>query len=580
VNFRDILGPRAPISIRVRLGLALALALLPVLFLSIVQATLEFRREARDERASLVAASERGAATAKARLESARVLLQTLGSAPLATPCAPRLRQVAERIPGYENVIRFDAAGRVSCAARSAPADPDVVARPWFQALARGDPVVVTRDPGAAYAAVPSLLAAAPATDATGHFDGATAAVISLSSLGPENASGGLPLSADVALTDQTGRYISATDANRFPVGLGPMATQVGKPSGAWLQSARNGERRLYASAPLVGGQLFLVLSAPAPGLASWAWLNPVTALALPLLAFTLALAAVLFVAERGVVRWIAYLQRIAALYARGRFAVRPVRAEQAPPEIRDLAETLGDMAAAIAARDEALTGHLAQKDAMLREIHHRVKNNLQVISSLLNLQERTLSDPSARAAVADTRQRIAALALIYRALYQSPDLRRVDLHDFLEELIGQMVTGESGLAAPIRSDLVCDPLVIDPDFLAPLALFAVEAISNARKHGLDENGLLSVKFEVEGDQAVLQICDTGHAGERATVGPGVGRTLMTAFARQLRGVVSFQPNPKGGLTTSLTFPNPEAKPDTHATPPFPPPPQELQARG
>jgi len=72
VNFRDILGPRAPISIRVRLGLALALALLPVLFLSIVQATLEFRREARDERASLVAASERGAATAKARLASPR----------------------------------------------------------------------------------------------------------------------------------------------------------------------------------------------------------------------------------------------------------------------------------------------------------------------------------------------------------------------------------------------------------------------------------------------------------------------------------------------------------------------------
>ena len=81
--------------------------------------------------------------------------------------------------------------------------------------------------------------------------------------------------------------------------------------------------------------------SAPAQGVVSWAWLNPISAVALPLLAFTLGLIAVWTVAERGVVRWIAYLQRIAAIYARGRFSVRPVQAERAPPEIRDLAETL-----------------------------------------------------------------------------------------------------------------------------------------------------------------------------------------------------------------------------------------------
>ena len=75
--------------------------------------------------------------------------------------------------------------------------------------------------------------------------------------------------------------------------------------------------------------------------------------------------------------------------------------------------------------RDEAeLEGTIHDKTVLLREVHHRVKNNLQIISSLLSMQQRALSDPQAKAAVGDTRQRISALALIYRTLYQSDDLR------------------------------------------------------------------------------------------------------------------------------------------------------------
>src|SRR6185369_9428530 len=102
---------------------------------------------------------------------------------------------------------------------------------------------------------------------------------------------------------------------------------------------------------------------------------------------------------------------------------------------------------------------------------------NLQVITSLLIMQQRSLTDPAARAAMSDTRQRITALALIYRALYQSPDLRRVDVRQFLEELTAQLTTGEGGSPGRVRTALEADDLEIDPDKLAPLALFAVEAI-------------------------------------------------------------------------------------------------------
>jgi two-component sensor histidine kinase len=304
-----------------------------------------------------------------------------------------------------------------------------------------------------------------------------------------------------------------------------------------------------------------VVISAPTQGVVAWAWLNPISALVLPLLAFVLAVVVVWSVADRGVVRWIAYLRRIASLYARGRFGVHPVRASHAPPEIRDLAETLDSMATAIATRDALVQETLAQKDTMMREIHHRVKNNLQVISSLLNMQQRGLTDPAARAAIQDTRQRISALALIYRALYQGPDLRRVDLGEFLDELIGQIIA-DAAPRARIRTELHLDPLSIDPDRLAPLALFAVEAITNARKHGLADGGLLEVTLTVEGTTARLDISDTGQGGgapEMAHAGEGVGRTLMTAFARQLKGELSLTPNAAGGLTTRLIFPTPSS---------------------
>jgi two-component sensor histidine kinase len=218
-------------------------------------------------------------------------------------------------------------------------------------------------------------------------------------------------------------------------------------------------------------------------------------------------------------------------------------------------------MAEGIVGRDASLRDSLAQKDALMREIHHRVKNNLQVISSLLNMQQRALTDPAARAAMSDTRQRITALALIYRALYQGPDLKRVDLRPFLEELTAQLIAGEMLHGPGVRTELSVDALVIDPDRLAPLALFAVEAITNAQKHAFAaRGGVLTVNFHVRGDEAELEISDDGQPSDDALAASGVGRTLMTAFARQLRGRAELVRNASGGVTARLLFPTPSAE--------------------
>ena len=134
-----------------------------------------------------------------------------------------------------------------------------------------------------------------------------------------------------------------------------------------------------------------------------------------------------------------------------------------------------------------------------------------------------------------------------------------MDLREFLEELVGQLITGDAGQRLATRTDLSCDSVVIDPDRLAPIALFAVEAISNALKHGMAEGGQLSVTFRARDGMAELCIIDTGFDGKIAKIGAGVGRTLMSAYARQLRGEATFKPNPAGGMTARVTFPIPES---------------------
>ncbi|MES2034288.1 MAG: sensor histidine kinase [Pseudomonadota bacterium] len=543
----------------------MALALLPVLLLGAGQSLLAYQRETADRQAVLQSAAQRSAATARARMEAASVLLETLGPGSIGLDCSRRLTDIRRRLPGYANLIRFDRIGRVACAADSVPYDNARRERDWFRQLEGGRKMVVTLDPGAQYAAEPALFAATRTVDPETGF-GALAAVIPLSSLRPELADRSLPNGSQVAVVDRTGAVLSVTDAAAFPTDLGPWIERASA-QGSFLGYAfdRKLVRRAYSAAPLVGDDLFVILSAPSRGLFSTAWLDPLSGIVFPLIGFVVALFAVWFAAERGVGRWIVYLQRVAAIYARGRFTVRPLKADKAPPEIRDLAETLDHMAATIVARDQALHDNLAQKDALMREIHHRVKNNLQVISSLLSMQERALTDPAARMAMNDTRQRITALALIYRALYQGVDIKHVDLKPFLEELTGQLLAGDMHGHGNVRTEVRADRLVIDPDKLAPLALFAVEAVTNAQKHALSEGGgVLTVEFMVRGPEAELVIADNG-GGKGSPPDPetikGVGRTLMTAFARQLRGKATLEPNDQGGLTARLVFPTPEAHP-------------------
>ncbi|RZJ43574.1 MAG: sensor histidine kinase [Brevundimonas sp.] len=545
----------------------MALALLPILLLGAFQAQQQFRDQDIERRQDLQLAAERTAASAKARLDSTSVLLQALRPEALEIFCEPRLTALVDRLDDLDGLARLTSTGQTTCASQALGAAPppwlmDARRSAWFQRLRSGESTVLARAP-AVPGRAPGLIVALRLERPMGAFDGAMIAVIPLASLQPDVADAALPEGSEAALTDAQGRILTASDPDVFML--------EGEPKLAgWVDRAResgssifeadsDGRHRVFAGAALAGRDVYALLSAPSPGLLSWARLNPVGLLAMPLAAWLAAFVSVMLFSERIVVRWLNYLERVAAIYARGRFSVRPVQAINAPSEIRVLARTLDELAETITTRDAALLASVEEKDALMREIHHRVKNNLQIISSLLSMQQRALTDEQAKAAVGDTRQRISALALIYRTLYQSDDLRYADARIFLTELVGQLIASESGRGHLVTSSVEADSLVVDPDKLAPLALWLVEAVTNAQKHAFaGRGGDLKVRFRVQGERSVLEVQDNGP-GVSETERAGVGRTLMGAFAKQLRGEVEMVPAEGGGTIARMTFATPEA---------------------
>lgn len=228
------------------------------------------------------------------------------------------------------------------------------------------------------------------------------------------------------------------------------------------------------------------------------------------------------------------------------------------PREVHDLDNALRAAAEALQERDAALTGALRQRDLLMAEIHHRVKNNLQVVASLLSLQADRLRTPGARAEFAVARDRVQALATLHRHLYLHQSFERISLRAFLEELSRQL--GDAmGAGAEDRISIVieADDVEMGSDQAISLALLLTETVSNAIRHAFPDGreGTIRITFRTEGDEAFLVVHDDGVGLREASSagGDGLGLQLIEGFAAHLGGeaVVTVE----DGTCISVRFP-------------------------
>lgn len=208
--------------------------------------------------------------------------------------------------------------------------------------------------------------------------------------------------------------------------------------------------------------------------------------------------------------------------------------------EFAALRESLELMRTRIEDREAGLRAALAQRDTLLKEVHHRVKNHLQIVSSMLGLQQGGLEDPGAIAALEESRRRVQALALIHETLYQTEDVGYVDFGSYLAHLVPEILSAYPS-CADVRLDLALpdDWLLMPIDQAIPSGLIMGELVSNAAKHAFraGKPGRLRVAAAREGELVYFEIEDDGPGFDRkeACGGTSLGIVLVDALAAQLK---------------------------------------------
>ena len=205
--------------------------------------------------------------------------------------------------------------------------------------------------------------------------------------------------------------------------------------------------------------------------------------------------------------------------------------------------------------QEEALRRALDDKNTLLKELYHRVKNNLQLIISLFNLQVRSVSEEQARQALHDAASRVRAMALVHERLYQSGTLSSIRLDDYVRELCEQVAGAASAHQRGIAVDVEAEPIEVGLDVAVPLGLLLNELVTNSLKHGFpgDRRGRVLVKLaRVDGDNVRLTVGDDGVGlppSMDRTSRRSLGLKLVSALTEQLRARFTFD-NQNGALAT------------------------------
>jgi two-component sensor histidine kinase/type II secretory pathway pseudopilin PulG len=293
--------------------------------------------------------------------------------------------------------------------------------------------------------------------------------------------------------------------------------------------------RSIVASIALVGCVLAMVLA----GAAAW-------------------------VTGRGFMRSFEVLGREVQEIERGSY--RSITFEPRYAEIKRFVASFNRMARAVSEREDSLKEArssleraLRDKEILLKEVHHRVKNNMQVIASLLNLQRGYVVDPRDEALIEESQLRIETMALVHEKLYQSSDAESVDLKEYLESLAGTLASFNADRGIRVRVD--GSGASVDLVKAVPASLAAFEAISNSFKHAFPGRREGSIQVRVDSSEEgmiLLEVSDDGEgfpAGFDPRKASSLGWQLIAGLVDQLGGELEWGRSPRGGAFTRIHFP-------------------------
>lgn len=562
-------------SLRAKLVALVAVALLPLLALA-AWVTNEGIQATRGRRAEGVASVlERVLAGHRDLIDGSRRMLMAActeasvrGSADPAPPsdevahCETYLGALLQDLPAkYSAALVTDEDGIVRCSSVPTALGTSLVDRDLFRQVrqqrdfAVGTYIASRVTP---YTVVPIAMPIL----SKGRFAGMCALGIRLESFTALGEAAGGSDAIPVQLVDLAGMPVggSATKILELPVPA-RLAAAIAGSQAIISDYGQNGSFEEFHIVRLPGSSLFAVAAVPtAQGVpAAWQAYGWFVLLAV---AAAIVLVATWLGADRWCVRPLRYIGDYAGRVARGEV----VNFTPSSPWTRELAgvgDGVRQMAEAIASRESELRAGLEQRDHMLREIHHRVKNNLQMISSLLNLQAGEIRSPRLRRFFGDAQNRVLTLSILHRHLYERSSWALVDFQQFISDLVRQISVGRSTAGRPAPRYHIRAPIMaVGPDTAIPVGLIVTEAVGGALSHDFAAIDSPEIRIEANdkgGEQVELVIEDNGRRSQYAAIGPDTrgsfGLTLIRGLAMQLGGDVQILDREGGGTRVVVTFP-------------------------
>jgi len=195
--------------------------------------------------------------------------------------------------------------------------------------------------------------------------------------------------------------------------------------------------------------------------------------------------------------------------------------------------------------KNEQITAVLNEKEILLKEIHHRVKNNLQIISSLLRMQSRDLNDKGAKDALKESENRIHSMAMIHQDLYQEDDLSGVDMPGYIDKLMNHVLYSFKRKDKAIDINKSVDDIKLDIDTVIPLGLILNELLTNSFKYAFNEkeSGNINVELKEIENQLLLCVSDNGQKSfdDNEIQGTGFGSKMINALAKKLKAEIEIE---------------------------------------
>lgn len=212
-----------------------------------------------------------------------------------------------------------------------------------------------------------------------------------------------------------------------------------------------------------------------------------------------------------------------------------------------------------IAEQNEVISKSATEKDILLREIHHRVKNNLQVVSSLLGIQSRGIKDQKAKDAIQEGQNRVQSMSLIHQNLYKKDNLTGIEMQPYIEKLSKHLLNTYQVEKGDIKIDSQIEDLTLDVETVVPIGLIINELMSNALKYAFpdERGGTISINLSEKEDQLYLDVIDDGIGLTESQLSAKTetfGHSLIRAFKSKLDAEIVISSNK--GTQVSLTIKN------------------------